>query len=417
MSLRIIYSALILLCTGYAHAGSNPFAAEQKTYYYKKLDQVITENRYRDTGFKKAVSVNDSIIVISHSEDGIYLVDYFGSRKIVYVEGDTVNLNLEQSEPVNELSKLVTGQLKDVTIASIQALWQKLSALDNIDPDYYKSMLTDLLLNHQPDAITAVPVTELLSIVYDQTKALGDFEYTPNMCTKWPLYTAHRVDKTILRSIKAWHGDEVSRIFDLNEQYSDWRNMTADSIEKIQHELDVLKVKFPTISKAHSYLFEVPDKIDFPMFVNDTTLTKIDITNRLAGKYTIMYFWGTWCAPCLRIAKDVLPLIQEQISGNDSLQIITVAAESSSRTAMWQEDVSKNKRGLYNAVAISEMDNGWSGPATPQVLQLLEIFSLPNFFVIGPDKKIILRNDINGKETMKIVDRINGNNPPGDSYR
>lgn len=415
MHKTIIFILIIgLLYANYSLAFDTSY--KSKPYYIKQFDKVIIENFYRDTGYHKAQTLNDSTIVINNAVNQIYLIKYFHERKLIYVYEDTIILNKKQPKAIEQLNRLISLTMQDVTIDSVREIWKSLSLFQEVDTNYYKSLLTDCLLYNQIEKyqIKDTSSSEISIIFNDCIRALGYFKYKPNLCTKWPLYAAYEKDKKILTQLKEWHGVDISKIFDLNEQYSDWHNMTSDSLKNIHNQLSDIAKRNPQLTIRHRYLFEIPLSINRPIVLQDNVLDSFNLNSQLENKYTILYFWGTWCAPCIKVGKEILPVIQERIKGNSNIQLFTIASESNSRKDKWLADIKKNKSRLNNLIAVSEMKDGWSGPATPQPLQLLEIFMVPNFFVIGPNKEIILRNDINGKETLNIIDKLLKSKPSSD---
>lgn len=379
-----------------------------KMYYSKHFDDVITESFYRDTGFKKCVTLNDSIVIINHSVNGIYLVEHFGEKILAYTNGDTININARQPEGVEQLNKLINRKMPDVTFNVIKEVWHNLSGLNALDSNYYKSLLTDALLYNKLTKVfesdssheNADSITNLC------IAALDDFKYTPNLYTKFPLYAVYSHDKALLKKIKEWHGSDISKIFDINELYSIKKSIARDTIERMQKTLAEVAQKHPSLYLKNKYLFELPLEITYPFIVKDNKLKDIELSSKMDKKYTILYFWGTWCGPCIKIGEEVLPEMKKKISGSEMFQFFTISAEGESEIKTWQDDVAESKQDYENFISLSELKQGWSGTATPPLQQSYEIFMVPNFLLIGPDKKILLRNDINGTSTMKIIDSI-----------
>ena len=105
------------------------------------------------------------------------------------------------------------------------------------------------------------------------------------------------------------------------------------------------------------------------------------------GNYVILYFWGSWCSPCLRNAPKLVQLDEKYKSktfGLESkLDIITIALEK--KGEKWKKVV--DKFGFkweyqivqhHNLVLSSSIANNYG------------VFNIPSTFLIDPTGNIVL---------------------------
>ena len=121
---------------------------------------------------------------------------------------------------------------------------------------------------------------------------------------------------------------------------------------------------------------------DFALWTMDGT--PIHLTN-FRGKFLLMDFWGTWCAPCRHEIPNFVKL-HTSVS-NDSLLILGVANDDSTKLVSF---IDKMKIPYMNA------------EATSQIITDYGVTGYPTTFLIDPDGKILMK-DLRGPEVVKMV--------------
>jgi beta-lactamase regulating signal transducer with metallopeptidase domain/thiol-disulfide isomerase/thioredoxin/protocatechuate 3,4-dioxygenase beta subunit len=116
----------------------------------------------------------------------------------------------------------------------------------------------------------------------------------------------------------------------------------------------------------------------------------------LRGRYVLLDFWATWCAPCVS-ELPALAKLHETYKGNDHFTLLgvnldedPVAAKSmlNRTTGAWTQNRAGN--------IASERDD---------VLRSYAISSVPCYILIGPDGKLLHRGE-NLEEVAKVMERV-----------
>ena len=110
--------------------------------------------------------------------------------------------------------------------------------------------------------------------------------------------------------------------------------------------------------------------------------------NAMKGKYVLLDFWGTWCAPCMKIMEDIKKL-HENFDGK-SISMIGVC---------YDDNVAKVK------TFIQKRQIGWNQifdrRDKSELGKLFEVTAYPSFILIDPQGKIVFRDEgINGFERL-----------------
>jgi thiol-disulfide isomerase/thioredoxin len=107
------------------------------------------------------------------------------------------------------------------------------------------------------------------------------------------------------------------------------------------------------------------------------------------GRYVLLDFWASWCAPCLAEMPNLLA-INNRFAKDPRFVVISVSLDE--RPA----DAAR----LVKSMKLSWLQ-GIAGPDAP-VVAAYGATAIPATFLIGPDGKILAR-DLRGEKPMKLV--------------
>jgi thiol-disulfide isomerase/thioredoxin len=115
--------------------------------------------------------------------------------------------------------------------------------------------------------------------------------------------------------------------------------------------------------------------------------------NQYKGKYVLIDFWASWCAPCRAENPNLLKAYKKYQS--KGLDILSISIDEDRKD--WQAAVKQDKLPWAQAVDT----RGWKAPVAVDY----GIKSIPANFLIGPDGKIIAKN-LRGDELDKWLKQI-----------
>ena len=122
-----------------------------------------------------------------------------------------------------------------------------------------------------------------------------------------------------------------------------------------------------------------------PGFVStDTAGKKIDL-KRYRGKYTLVEFWASWCAPC----REESPTLVRLYNAYKDKGFAMLSVSIDKNTAQWKNAVRKDGYTWENVCDL----NGYGGPTAA----LYTVTAIPNSFLLDKDGRIIAKN-LRGKE-------------------
>jgi thiol-disulfide isomerase/thioredoxin len=117
-----------------------------------------------------------------------------------------------------------------------------------------------------------------------------------------------------------------------------------------------------------------------PGFVSeDTTGKKIDLKGD-RGKYTLVEFWASWCAPCREESPTLVRLYNQY--QDKGFTILSVSIDKS--TAAWKSAIRKDGYTWENVCDL----NGYGGPTAA----LYTVTAIPNSFLLDKNGRIIAKN-------------------------
>jgi thiol-disulfide isomerase/thioredoxin len=122
-----------------------------------------------------------------------------------------------------------------------------------------------------------------------------------------------------------------------------------------------------------------------PVFVStDTAGKKIDLKDT-RGKYTLLEFWASWCAPCREESPTLVRLYNEY--KNKGFAILSVSIDKN--TAQWKNAIRQDGYIWENVCDL----NGYGGPTAA----LYTVTAIPNSFLLDKNGRIIAKN-LRGKD-------------------
>jgi len=117
-----------------------------------------------------------------------------------------------------------------------------------------------------------------------------------------------------------------------------------------------------------------------PGFVStDTAGMKIDIKN-YRGKYTLLEFWASWCAPCREESPTLVRLYSQY--KDIGFELLSVSIDKN--TTAWKNAIRQDG---YTWVNVCDL-NGYGGPTAA----LYTVTAIPNSFLLDKNGRIIGKN-------------------------
>ncbi|WP_299255855.1 TlpA disulfide reductase family protein [uncultured Aquimarina sp.] len=129
----------------------------------------------------------------------------------------------------------------------------------------------------------------------------------------------------------------------------------------------------------------------------DLEATLVDGTSfklsKLKGKYVLLDFWGSWCAPCLKESPELVALYKKH-SGN--LTVVSIALEKDSKS--WKKVVSK-----YGYTWKNQIVDQNRFVMLSEIARKYGVSEIPAKFLISPDGKLM------GNYSFEEIDNLLSN--------
>lgn len=123
-----------------------------------------------------------------------------------------------------------------------------------------------------------------------------------------------------------------------------------------------------------------------------------------AGKYILLDFWASWCAPCRR----EFPHIKEALAYSEKSDNFVVLSYSiDSKEEDWKNCITKNELTHKNWIHISTL-KGWNSEAA----KLFNVQGVPHTVLLNPNGEVVqfeLRGEAMVKKIKRIADESNKN--------
>ncbi|HEY4832711.1 MAG TPA: TlpA disulfide reductase family protein, partial [Waddliaceae bacterium] len=117
-----------------------------------------------------------------------------------------------------------------------------------------------------------------------------------------------------------------------------------------------------------------------PNFVSTDTLGKTIDLNGYQGKYTLVEFWASWCAPCREESPTLVRLYNEY--KDKGFEILSVSIDKN--TTQWKNAIRQDGYAWENVCDL----NGYGGPTAA----LYTVTAIPNSFLLDKNGRIIAKN-------------------------
>jgi peroxiredoxin len=117
-----------------------------------------------------------------------------------------------------------------------------------------------------------------------------------------------------------------------------------------------------------------------PNFISTDTMGKKIGLNSYRGKYTLVEFWASWCAPCREESPTLVRLYNEY--KDKGFEIFSVSIDKN--TTQWKNAIRHDGYVWGNVCDL----NGYGGPTAA----LYTVTAIPNSFLLDKNGRIIAKN-------------------------
>lgn len=219
--------------------------------------------------------------------------------------------------------------------------------------------------------------------------------------TKWAidetLYYPLKHPRSVLTPYLTWSQLNSSSIMETELADSLKRNLPANTpevykaaIAKLVGEFDKKAAAFEAKVKSNNAMIPLGSKaLEFTM--NDTQGKPVSLSS-FKGKYVLLDFWASWCAPCRAENPNIIKVYDEYKA--KGFEVLGVSLDTPAQNSAWLEAIKKDHLTWTELSDLRGMDNA--------AAKLYHVISIPQNFLIDPSGNIIAK-DLRGGELQKKV--------------
>lgn len=382
-----------------------------KTLFASFVILLFINIAYAQKNFNVTIKIDSSFIPknvhfsYNNGKDNIFMPDTFGNKRVIVLKGQYYSQLAYFSVDYTDGAKKSYGNNFFITDKPTEISFRYQQNDDNKLPYTFIKNATpvfDTAVNKSWKRLTAFLADPVMA---KENQALDGFFIrnkdmikNDSLALFRQLYKPH-LDRAML-FLKRYPDDYFSFWYFIN-QVAQPNSVLRGNTAYLKEQLAYLKTVFPakyTSSIEGKELIDAFEKRINPLKLNEpappfnfTTIDgkKIDL-KKVKGKYVLLDFWATWCAPCMA----EMPFIKE-IRKNysaDKLVIIGISKDS---------DLKKLKAGVKkNSMTwpqFYDQNNNMS--------KLYEVDAIPALVLIDREGKIIYKSDmiVNDKERLPKI--------------
>lgn len=125
------------------------------------------------------------------------------------------------------------------------------------------------------------------------------------------------------------------------------------------------------------------DPLNVPKFEKRDLLTDKVINNyTLKGKYTVIDFWGTWCAPCIDALPDLISLNEKYGS---QINILSIADDKTEDINKLKKLIIEKKLNWNHILSNKQIDS------TNRISNTFDVIAYPTLIILNPNGKEVGR--------------------------
>jgi thiol-disulfide isomerase/thioredoxin len=320
--------------------------------------------------------IDESIKILS------YRTDKPGYKIIVDIENDHDFTN----DIVYEYSNDSKSFFKDliITVKNIE-VWdyfkrqkKKITAIISLDLHHY---------HYQPvqDSLGYVEVTHFIS------SKKGSFYSNSSLMNYFDVYVLTTRPSKIYTQAESFFyftdkHDSIPVFIPFNK-----RHKIGDTIKLDEKYYAIMSISSDGSNLIIKETFEKNSISCFDIGCSCSNITGVDIMSNKEWtlysnkkkRFTIIEFWGTWCAPC----KEILPQLKNLYNrlSMDKVELIGVAYDNSEIKA--KDYIAKNQIGWINIMNLID------GHAANSIVNALNITAYPSYILLDLDSKIIFKDE------------------------
>lgn len=365
IALLFLFSVLLYSCnSNYSVKGKIENMPVQK---FRLEELTVDENVFVDSGTTKV----DGTFELSHKthEESLYRLKFEKGKYILLVlkEGDKANISgdwnmLENykvegsagSETMKGFLVNLRENIKDIN--TIQVIMDSIKANPSKD-SLRKSAEADMrMINTR--------FMDYIKKFADTTKSVSCALFAVNMINP------------------AFEGPYVKSFYEqITKRFPNSTSAKSFAAKFSGKKIESTKAETPTEgTAAPDFTANTPEGTSFTL-------------SSLKGKYVLVDFWASWCAPCRQENPNVVAAYQQNKSKN--FAIVGVSLDSSKEK--WTEAIAKD--GL-TWIHVSEL-NGWGSA----IARNYQVNSIPGNFLLDPNGNIIATN-LRGESLMQKLNEV-----------